>query len=75
MNKLFLASAALIALGLATPAALAADMRVAPAPAPLPVYTNWTGCYVGASAGTSSGRSDGYTNNGGNTLLGSPGAP
>jgi len=74
MKRLFLGSVALVALGLGTPAAFAADMRVAPAPAPLPAYTNWTGCYVGASAGTSSGRSDGYTNNGGNTLLGSPGA-
>ena len=42
-------------------------MRVAPAPAPLPVYTNWTGCYVGASAGTSSGRTDGFSTTAGST--------
>src|SRR5215831_6599201 len=70
MNKLFFASAALVALGLGTPAAFAADMRVAPAPAPLPVYTNWSGCYVGASAGTSSGRSDGFVTSGGSVALG-----
>jgi outer membrane immunogenic protein len=70
MNKLFFASAALVALGLATPAALAADMRVAPAPAPLPAYTNWTGCYVGASAGTSSGHSDGFSTTAGTVALG-----
>jgi len=45
-------------------------MRVAPAPAPLPVYTNWSGCYVGASAGTSSGRSDGFVTSGGSVALG-----
>jgi outer membrane immunogenic protein len=71
MNKLFLTSAALVALGLATPAALAADMRVAPAPAPLPAYTNWSGCYVGATAGTSSGRTDGFSTTGASTA-GSP---
>jgi outer membrane immunogenic protein len=57
MKKLFLGSVALAALGLAAPAALAADMRVAAyAPPPPPVYT-WSGCYVGASAGSSAGRS------------------
>jgi outer membrane immunogenic protein len=61
MKKLFLVSVALAALGLAAPAALAADMRVAAyAPPPPPVYT-WSGCYVGGSAGTNSGRSDGFT--------------
>ena len=45
-------------------------MRVAPAPAPLRVYTNWSGCYVGASAGTSSGRSDGFVTSGGSVALG-----
>jgi outer membrane immunogenic protein len=57
MKRLFLGSVALVALGLGTPAAFAAEMAVpAPAPAPLPAYT-WSGCYVGASAGTSSGSS------------------
>jgi len=57
MTKLFLGSVALVALGLGT--AFAAE-RPVPAPAyappPAPVYT-WNGCYVGASAGTSSGSS------------------
>ena len=60
MKRLFLGSVALIALGLGTPAAFAAD-RAVPAytpPPPAPVYT-WTGCYVGASAGYSWGRTDG----------------
>jgi outer membrane immunogenic protein len=59
MKKLFLGSVALVALGLAAPAAFAADRGVpayAPPPPPAPVYT-WSGCYVGASAGNSSGRS------------------
>jgi outer membrane immunogenic protein len=48
-------------LGLVAPAAFAADRRVpppayAPPPPPVPVYT-WTGCYVGASAGSSYGTS------------------
>jgi outer membrane immunogenic protein len=58
MKKLLLGSAALVALGLGAPAALAADRAVpayAPPPPPAPVYT-WTGCYAGANAGTSSGR-------------------
>src|SRR5262245_22318167 len=58
MKKLFLGSVALVALGLAAPA-FAADRGVpayAPPPPPAPVYT-WSGCYVGASAGNSSGRS------------------
>ena len=58
MTKLFL-GVALVALGLGTPAVFAAE-RPVPAPAyappPAPVYT-WNGCYVGASAGTSSGSS------------------
>jgi outer membrane immunogenic protein len=60
MKKLFLGTVALIALGLGTPAAFAAE-RAVPAPAytppppPVPVYT-WSGCYIGASAGTSTGR-------------------
>jgi outer membrane immunogenic protein len=58
MKKLLLGSAALVALGLGAPAALAADRAVpayAPPPPPVPVYT-WTGCYVGGNAGTSSGK-------------------
>jgi outer membrane immunogenic protein len=71
MKKLFLGSVALVALGLAAPAAFAAE-RAVPAPAytppppPAPVYT-WTGCYVGASAGNSSGRSEHRTV--GNSIL------
>src|SRR5215467_4293278 len=60
MKKLFLGSVALLALGLGMPAAFAAE-RPVPAPAyapppPVPVYT-WSGCYVGANAGYSAGRS------------------
>src|SRR5215475_8618545 len=69
MKKLFLGSVALVALGLAAPAAFAADRGVpayAPPPPPAPVYT-WTGCYVGANAGNSSGRSEHSTV--GNSLL------
>src|SRR5438034_10140180 len=59
MKRLFLGSAALVALGLGAPAAFAAERPVpayAPPPPPPPAYT-WNGCYVGASAGTSSGNS------------------
>jgi outer membrane immunogenic protein len=59
MKKLFLGSVALVALGLGTSAAFAAERPVpayAPPPPPVPVYT-WTGCYAGANAGTSTGRS------------------
>jgi outer membrane immunogenic protein len=59
MKKLLLGSVALVALSFGTSAAFAADKRVpayTPPPPPAPVYT-WSGCYVGASAGTSSGRS------------------
>src|SRR5258708_4478662 len=69
MKKLLLGSAALVALGLGAPAALAADRAVpayAPPPPPVPVYT-WSGCYAGANAGTSTGRSQQTTL--GNTLL------
>src|ERR1700758_47563 len=61
MKKLFLGSVALLALGLGTPAAFAADRAVpayTPPPPPAPVYT-WSGCYVGGSAGVSWGRTDG----------------
>jgi outer membrane immunogenic protein len=63
MRKLFFGSVALIALGLGTPAALAAEKAVpayTPPPPPVPVYT-WSGCYAGASAGVSWGRTDGST--------------
>src|SRR5262249_37471217 len=69
MKKLFLGSVALVALGLAAPAAFAAERAVpayAPPPPPAPVYT-WTGCYIGASAGYSGGRSTHTTT--GNSLL------
>jgi outer membrane immunogenic protein len=59
MKKLFLGSVALVALGLGAPAAFAAERPVpayTPPPPPVPVYT-WTGCYAGANAGTSTGRS------------------
>src|SRR5690349_9016020 len=66
MKKLFLA---LVALGLGAPAAFAADRAVpayAPPPPPAPVYT-WSGCYAGANAGTSTGRSEQTTL--GNSIL------
>jgi outer membrane immunogenic protein len=59
MKRLFLGSVALVALSLGTSAAFAAEKRVpayTPPPPPAPVYT-WSGCYVGASAGTSTGSS------------------
>src|SRR5262249_20455547 len=71
MKKLFLGSVALVALGLVAPAAFVADRAVrasAPPPPPVPVYT-WTGCYVGASAGTSNGHSDGFSTTPGSTAL------
>jgi outer membrane immunogenic protein len=67
MKKLFLGSVALVALGLGTSAAFAADRPVpayAPPPPPPPAYT-WNGCYVGASAGTSSGNSQHFRNSDG----------
>jgi outer membrane immunogenic protein len=61
MKKLFLGSVALVALGLGTPAAFAADRPVpAPPPPPPPAYT-WSGCYIGGHAGSSSGRSTHFT--------------
>jgi len=57
MKRLFLGSVALVALGLGASAAMAAELRPPPPPPPpVPVYT-WTGCYLGASAGYSGGRS------------------
>src|SRR5205807_6800799 len=72
MKKLFLGSVALVALGLGAPAAFAAERPVpayAPPPPPPPAYT-WSGCYIGASAGTSSGRSDGFSTSAGTLALG-----
>src|SRR5215471_20395419 len=69
MKKLFLGSVALVALGLGAPAAFAADRAVpayAPPPPPVPAYT-WTGCYIGANAGNSNGRSTHTTT--GNSLF------
>src|SRR5262249_3611818 len=68
MKRLFLA---LAAVGLAAPPAFAADKGVpayAPPPPP-PVYT-WSGCYVGARAGTSTGSSQHFATNG--TTLNNP---
>src|SRR5262249_25345787 len=72
MKKLFLGSVALVALGLGAPA-FAADRPVpyTPPPPPAPVYT-WTGCYVGANAGNSRGRSE-HTTTGTSLLPTQPG--
>jgi outer membrane immunogenic protein len=73
MKKLFLGSVALVALGLGATAALAAERAVpayAPPPPPVPVYT-WSGCYVGASAGWGSGRSN-HTTVGNSVLTNTP---
>jgi outer membrane immunogenic protein len=77
MKKLFLGSVALVALSLGAPAAFAAERPVpayTPPPPPVPVYT-WTGCYAGANAGYSAGRSTQTTV--GNSLVtgGALGAP
>ena len=61
MKKMLLAGTALLAV--ISGSAMAADMR--PAPAPAPVYTkapmmpisNWTGCYIGVEGGAAWGRS------------------
>jgi len=78
MKRLFLGSVALVALSLGTSAGFAADKRVpayAPPPPPAPVYT-WSGCYAGASAGTSNGSSQHFTTAGSTvvspSLAGSP---
>jgi outer membrane immunogenic protein len=61
MKRLFPGSVALVALSLGTPAAFAADRPVpAYAPPPPPAYS-WSGCYAGASAGSSNGRSEQFT--------------
>lgn len=74
MKRLFLGSVALVALSLGTSAAFAAEKRVPayapPPPPPAPVYYNWSGCYIGATAGTSQGKSDGFATTGGSTGLG-----
>jgi outer membrane immunogenic protein len=67
MKKLFLGSVALVALGLGAPAAFAAERPLpayAPPPPPPPAYT-WSGCYVGANAGWSSGQSQHFRNSDG----------
>jgi outer membrane immunogenic protein len=56
MKNVAIGSIALLAVGLAGPAAFAADMRARPLPAPV-VVANWTGCYVGLNIGESWGRS------------------
>jgi len=55
MNKLLIGSVALVAVGMGGSAVRAADMPLK-APPP-PVVYNWTGCYLGLTAGNSSGRS------------------
>src|SRR2546430_3047342 len=73
MKRLFRGRVALVALGWGAPAAFAAERPVpayAPPPPPPPAYT-WSGCYIGASAGTSSGRSQHFTT-AGSTISPSP---
>jgi outer membrane immunogenic protein len=57
MKNLAIGGVALLAVGLAGPAAIAADMPARPLPPPV-VVANWTGCYVGFSIGQSWGRSE-----------------
>jgi outer membrane immunogenic protein len=78
MKRLFLGSVALVALSLGTSAGFAAEKRVPayqPPPPPAPVYT-WSGCYAGASAGSSTGKSQHFTTAGSTvvspSLAGSP---
>jgi outer membrane immunogenic protein len=66
MKRVFLGSVALVALSLGTSAAFAADKRMpayTPPPPPVPVYT-WSGCYVGGSAGYSTGNSQHFASEG-----------
>src|SRR2546430_17579500 len=73
MKRLFRGRVALVALGWGAPAAFAAERPVpayAPPPPPPPAYT-WSGCYIGASAGTSNGRSQHFTT-AGSTISPSP---
>jgi outer membrane immunogenic protein len=56
MNRLFLASVALVALS-AGGSALAADMPVKARPAPPPALYSWTGCYGGGFVGYGWGNS------------------
>jgi outer membrane immunogenic protein len=72
MTRFAFASAALVAASLGSPV-LAADMPLK-APPPVVVY-NWTGCYLGLSAGENYGRSDGFVNTPASTLGGNPAAP
>jgi outer membrane immunogenic protein len=84
MKRLFLGSVALVALGLGMTGAFAAEVRRPPPPPP-PAYTpppppayTWSGCYIGGTAGTSSGRSEHITSAGsvltGNNVVLPPGA-
>src|SRR5262249_45184627 len=58
MKRLFLGSVALVALGLGTPPAFAAERPLPPPPpASAPPYA-WSGSYVGATAGPAGGRSE-----------------
>jgi outer membrane immunogenic protein len=58
--------ASVVGLGaLAVVPAMAADL---PLKVPPPVGYNWTGCYVGLSVGTNSGRTDGYRSAAGSTF-------
>jgi outer membrane immunogenic protein len=73
MKRLFLGSVALVALSLGTSAAFAAEKRVpayVPPPPPAPVYT-WSGCYIGANAGSSNGHSEHITT-AGSIVTGTP---
>ena len=61
MRKLCLGSALLVMLSLGMPAAFAADLGIAPGAASVPSYALWSGCHIGASGGTSTGRSSGFS--------------
>jgi outer membrane immunogenic protein len=74
MNRFVAAGVALVAASLGGQA-LAADM---PLKAPPPVvYYNWTGCYLGLTVGTNSGRSGGFRSTPASTFtqLGNPQTP
>src|SRR4051794_30831611 len=51
MKKFLLGTVGLIALGMAAPASAADLATKAPPPAPLPVFYNWSGFYIGANGG------------------------
>jgi outer membrane immunogenic protein len=64
---------AAFAVAFGSSAALAADMPLK-APPPIVVY-NWTGCYLGLSAGENYGRTGGFVNTPASTLGGNPALP